>query len=133
MEKLIKTELIYKEYIIESYKSIKYLINCIIITGSLGFLAVGISSYLKYDILFFLKSEQIIFFPQGLTMCFYGTCGLIVGINQMRILILKIGEGYNEFNKKQGTMTIVRKGSNSDIMITYPLKDILRIKILYWD
>lgn len=129
MEKLIKTELIYKEYIIESYKPIKYLLNCIIISGSLGFLSVGISSYLKYDIIPFLKADQIIFFPQGLTMCFYGFCGILVGMNQMRILILKIGEGYNEFNKEQGTMTIVRRGANSDINITYPLNDILRIKI----
>lgn len=128
MEKIIKTEFIYKEYIIESYKPIKYFLNCIIISGSLSFFCVGISSYLKYDIIPFLKADQIIFFPQGLTMCFYGFCGIIVGINQMRILILRIGEGYNEFNKQQGIMTIVRKGSNSDLKITYPLNDILRIK-----
>lgn len=129
MEKITKTELLYKEYIVESDKIVKYLLNFTIIAGSIGFLSVGASSYLGYNIIPFLKSDQIIFFPQGLTMCFYGSCGTIIGINQMRILISNIGEGYNEFNKQLGTMTVFRKGNKSDIKLTYPLKDILRIKL----
>lgn len=129
MEKIIKTEYLYKEYISESDKLLKFIINCVILGGATGFLCVGISSYIQYDIIPLLKSSQIIFFPQGLTMCFYGTCGLLVGINQMRILVANIGEGYNEFDKKEGVMTIYRKGKNSDIKISYPLTDIVRIKI----
>lgn len=43
-------------------------------------------------------------------MCFYGLIGVILSINQFLILYLKIGEGYNEFNKETGMMTIYRKG-----------------------
>lgn len=62
-------------------------------------------------------------------MCFYGTCGIIVSINQIRIMLMKIGEGYNEFNKEKGIMQIYRKGligKDSDINIIYPLNDIVR-------
>lgn len=127
--KILKTNTILKEKITEDDKTIKYLLNFIILGGGLGFLIVGISSYIKYNLVFFLKADQIIFFPQGLTMCFYGICGTLVGINQLRILLLKIGEGYNEFDKTKGTMNIFRKGltgKDSDVNITYPLEEIVR-------
>lgn len=125
---IVKTKELYRKYITEKNKPIKYITNYTILMGSLGFLSVGTSSYIKYDIIPFLRSDQIIFFPQGLVMCFYGTLGILLGINQIRILNSKIGEGYNEFNKKTGTMKIYRKGSNSDININYPINDILRVK-----
>lgn len=129
--KIIKTETKFKEYILETDKLIKYILNLIILTGSLGFLIVGISSYIKYNLLIFLKADQIIFFPQGLTMCFYGFFGTIISINQTKILLTNVGEGYNEFDKEKDIMKIYRKGlngKNSDINITYSLKDILRNK-----
>ena len=132
MENFSKNENILKEEIYETDKIIKYTLNIIILLGACGFLIVGISSYIGYDVVFFLKSDQILFFPQGLTMCLYGTAGIIVGLNQLKIIIQQIGEGYNEFNKEKGTMTIYRKGANgkdSDINITYPLSDIVRLTI----
>ncbi|EPS73507.1 hypothetical protein M569_01288, partial [Genlisea aurea] len=99
----------------------------IMLLGSLGFGITGISSYLNKDIIYFLEVKNIVFFPQGLTMLIYGTLGLIISMNQFRILILKIGEGYNEFNKTNGTMTLFRKGQTneqSDIKIIYQLADI---------
>lgn len=130
---IIKTDKLFKENIKENDKILKYIINLIILLGSVGFLIVGISSYVKFNIIPFIQSNEIIFFPQGLVMSFYGCCGLLLGINQMRILLLNIGEGYNEFNKENGKMKIYRKGlqgRNSDINISYPLKDILRFKNL---
>jgi len=120
------------EKIEETDKTIKYIINIIMFLGSLGFTITGISSYLNKDILPFLEVRNIIFFPQGLTMLIYGTLGLIFSINQFRILLLKIGEGYNEFNKINGTMTLFRKGQTneqSDIKIVYQLSDIEALKI----
>ena len=125
--KIYKTNTILKETILEEDKIIKYLLNYCIFFGALGFLIVGISSYIGYNLIPFLKANEIIFFPQGLTMCFYGICGIIVGINQIRILTLKIGEGYNEFNKEKGIVKIYRKGLSSDINITYAITDIVRI------
>jgi hypothetical protein len=130
---IIITQTIFKEYIRETDKFLKFLLNSIIFAGALGFFIVGLSSYLKYDLITFLKSDDIIFFPQGLTMCFYGLCGTIISINQIVILGKGVGEGYNEFDKSKETMKIFRKGMNgekSDINIIYSLKEVLRIKNL---
>ena len=102
---MLQNKKIFKEKIIESNKKIKYLLNTILFLGSLGFLSVGASSYLQFNIIPFLESNQIIFFPQGITMCFYGLSGVILSINQFLTLYLRIGEGYNEFNKETGKMT----------------------------
>jgi len=125
----IKTIGILEEKIKEENLITKYLLNTIIFLGSSGFLIVGISSYLKMNIIPFLDASKIIFFPQGITMSIYGTIGLLLSINQILILYLKIGEGYNKFDKNKGTMEIYRRGfpgKNSDINIIYPLSDILR-------
>lgn len=122
-----------RENIIEEDIVIKNLYNVVIFLGAFGFLTVGISSYLNFNIIPLLDAKRIIFFPQGLIMSFYGLLGLILSINQILILKNKVGEGYNEFDKLKGTMTIFRKGfpgKNEDINITYPLIDILRNKNL---
>jgi hypothetical protein len=123
------TEKILREEITENDKVIKWLYNIVILLGGIGFLCVGISSYINYNIIFFLKADQIIFYPQGITMCFYGTCAFIISLNQIRILANNIGEGYNEFNKFKKTMQIYRKGfkgKNSDVNIICSLNDIVR-------
>jgi hypothetical protein len=126
----LNTEKILREEIKEDDKILKWFYNIIILLGGVGFLCVGISSYINYDIIFFLRSDKILFYPQGITMCFYGTCALIISINQIKILFNNIGEGYNEFNKDKERMQIYRKGfkgKNSDVNIIYPLTDIVRV------
>lgn len=128
---ILQTESLLREKIEEQDKLLKYAINTIMLLGSGGFLIAGISSYLRFNIIPFLDASQIIFFPQGATMCFYGSLGLILSINQFIITFLKVGEGYNEFDKDKGTIKIFRKGfpgKNSDIDINYPLKDIVRCR-----
>jgi len=120
-----KTETILIQKVEESDKLIKYTLNIIILAGSIGFLTAGISSYLNYNVLPIFNADKIIFFPQGLTMCFYGFFGTLLGINQLLMLNNKIGEGFNEFNKEIGVMKLYRKGIKSDINIIYPLKDIV--------
>lgn len=117
------------EKVEETDKNVKYIINIVMFLGSVGFGITGLSSYFNKDILPFLEVKNIIFFPQGLTMLLYGSLGFLFSLNQFRILISKVGEGYNEFNKIKGTMTLFRKGQTneeSDIKIVYPLTDILR-------
>lgn len=126
------SKIILREEITEKDKITKWIYNIIILLGGLGFLCVGISSYLKYNIITFLNSSQIIFYPQGITMSFYGSCAIVVSINQFRILLNNIGEGYNEFNKDKGIMQIYRKGfkgKDSDVNIICSLTDIVRVKM----
>lgn len=111
-----------------------YIFSSIILLGSLGFLITGLSSFFKHNFIFFLNADRILFFPQGITMCFYGSLGLIISISQILILYWKIGEGYNEFNKQKGTLEIYRKGypgKNSEVKLVYEIKDILRIFSIY--
>jgi hypothetical protein len=118
---------VFKEEVAESDKLLKWIYNIVILIGGMGFLCVGLSSYLKHNIIFFLKADQIFFYPQGLTMCFYGICAVIVSINQFRVLLNNIGEGFNEFNKDKKIMNIYRKGfKNSDVNIVCSLNDIVR-------
>lgn len=131
---ILSNKTLLKENIEESNKITKKLLNIIILLGALGFLIVGISSYIKFNIIPFLDANQIIFFPQGLTMCFYGSIGLILSINQILIQELQIGEGFNEFDKKNGTIRIFRKGfpgKNVDVNILLPLEDVVRTNRLF--
>ncbi len=124
-----KDYLLYEE-IKESDKLIKYFISLIMLLGAMGFLIVGVSSYLKFNLISILQSEEIIFFPQGVTMCFYGSLGTILSLFQLKTLASNIGEGYNEFNKETGKLRIFRKGSKgkeSNIDIIYSLNDIVRL------
>ena len=100
--------------------------------GSLGFLIVGISSYFQKNILEFLNASEILFFPQGITMSFYGTLGIIISIYQILLIYWKVGEGYNEFNKETGKLTIFRKGfpgKNEEIKLVYPIEEIETIRV----
>jgi len=98
-------------------------------------LTVGVSSYIKNNLIPFLNADQIIFFPQGITMCFYGSLGTILALLQLKILASNIGEGFNEFNKETGKLRVFRKGSKgkeSNIDIIYSLNDIVRlVKIIF--
>lgn len=131
-----KNENILIEKIEETNKKTKYFINLIMILGSIGFLIVGISSYTNLNLIPFLTADDIIFFPQGLTMFLYGFLGTIISLNQYFILFSNTGEGYNEFNKEKGVMTIFRKGlpgKNQDINITYSINDIVRyLKVIIY-
>jgi hypothetical protein len=71
----------------------------VIFLGSLGFLIVGISSYVKYNIIGFLNSNSIIFFPQGLVMCIYGCLGILLSLYQGFTIWFQIGEGYLRYIK----------------------------------
>ena len=110
-------------------KNRQVIYNIIMVIGSLGFTLMGTASYLNETLLCLFDGTKVIFFPQGITMTIYGVIGLILSINQIRIYILKVGEGYNEFNKNTGKATIFRKGfpgNSKDVNITFSLKDIVR-------
>lgn len=57
--------------------------SLVMLGGSIGFLTVGIASYFKMNSTEILNTNQIIFFPQGITMCFYGFFGTIISSYQV--------------------------------------------------
>jgi hypothetical protein len=65
-------------------------------------------------------------------MMFYGTLSLGFSIYIILTIFLDIGSGYNEYNKIENLVKIVRKGfpgKNREILLTYPLSNIRAIGI----
>jgi len=65
-------------------------------------------------------------------MTFYGTLSLCLSFYISATLFWDIGSGYNEYNKIENIVKIVRKGfpgKNREILLTYPLSNIKSIGI----
>lgn len=127
-----ESDLIRRYIVIGSRRLSNYWWASIIFLGGIGFLLTGISSYLGFDLLPNLQSKNIIFFPQGLVMCFYGTLGLVFSIYLWLTLFWSVGGGFNEFNKKEGIIRIFRwgfPGKNRRIDLSYPIKDVEAIRV----
>nr|YP_009105453.1 hypothetical chloroplast RF4 [Parietochloris pseudoalveolaris]AIT94080.1 hypothetical chloroplast RF4 [Parietochloris pseudoalveolaris] len=125
-------ELIRRYSVTGSRRFSNYWWASVIFLGSSGFLLTGISSYLSLNLLPFIHFENIIFFPQGLVMCFYGILGLLFSIYLWLTVFWSVGGGFNEFNKKNGTVRIFRwgfPGKNRRIDLSYNIKDIESIKV----
>jgi hypothetical protein len=118
--------------VIGSRRFSNYFWAFIILLGSSGFLLTALSSYLNFDLLPFIHSKNIIFFPQGLVMSFYGVLGLIFSIYLWLTIFWSVGGGFNEFNKKNGIVRIFRwgfPGKNRRIDLSYPIQEIEAIRV----
>lgn len=121
--------LILKENIEKNNTTINKIFNTILGCGSIAFLFTGVESYFNYDLLDQRNNIPIIFYPQGLTMSIYGILGIIITINQTLNEYYKVGEGYNEFNKRDGEIKIYRKrNATNNIYLKYKINDIVRNK-----
>ena len=121
-----------QDKIVGSRRLSNYFWSVFLFIGGLGFLLAGISSYFKINLLPFANPTELVFIPQGLVMMFYGTLSLGISIYIIITLLLDIGSGYNEYNKTENLVKIVRKGfpgKNREILLTYPLSNIRSIGI----
>ena len=127
-----KSDLIRRYIVVGSRRLSNYWWASVICLGGFGFLLTGISSYLGFNLFPFIQSKNIIFFPQGLVMCFYGILGIIFSLYLWLTLFWSVGGGFNEFNKKQGIVRIFRwgfPGKNRRIDLSYPINDIEAIRV----
>jgi hypothetical protein len=127
-----QSPLIRRYIVVGSRRLSNYWWASILILGSFGFLLTGISSYLNYDLVPFINSKNIIFFPQGLVMCFYGFLGLVFSSYLWLTLFWSVGGGFNEFNKKDGMVRIFRwgfPGKNRRIDLFYEMTNIEAIRV----
>jgi hypothetical protein len=121
-----------QDKIIGSRRFSNYFWSVFLFVGGLGFLLAGISSYFKINLLPFANPTELVFVPQGLVMMFYGTLSLGISIYIIITAFLDIGSGYNEYNKTENLVKIVRKGfpgNNREILLTYSLSNIRSIGI----
>jgi hypothetical protein len=78
--------------------------------GGCGFFLTGLSSYFKVNFLLFSDVKELVFIPQGITLVFYGSVGLILGIFLCLTVLWDVGFGYNEYNKKLQKIFLYRQG-----------------------
>ena len=121
-----------QDNIVGSRRFSNYFWSFFLFVGGLGFLLAGISSYFKVNLLPFANPTELVFIPQGLVMMFYGTLSFGVSVYILITVLLDIGGGYNEYNRVENLVKIVRKGfpgKNREILLTYPLANIRAIGI----
>ena len=121
-----------QDKIIGSRRFSNYFWSFFLFIGGLGFLLAGLSSYFRINFLPFTNTNELVFIPQGLVMMFYGTLSLGFSIYTIIAILLDIGSGYNEYNKIENLVKIVRKGfpgRNREILLTYPLSNVRAIGI----
>nr|YP_009739622.1 photosystem I assembly protein Ycf4 [Rheum nobile]QIC50601.1 photosystem I assembly protein Ycf4 [Rheum nobile]QVX27749.1 photosystem I assembly protein Ycf4 [Rheum nobile] len=127
-----RSERIRIELIRGSRKTSNFCWAFILFLGSLGFLLVGTSSYLGRNFIYFFPSQQIIFFPQGIVMSFYGIAGLFISSYLWCTISWNVGSGYDLFDKKEGIVYIFRwgfPGKNRRISLRFLINDIQSIRI----
>jgi hypothetical protein len=125
-----------QDKIIGSRRFSNYFWSFFLFLGGLGFLLAGLSSYLKINLLPFTDTTELTFIPQGVVMIFYGTLSLGLSIYIILTILLDIGSGYNEYNKVENIVKIVRKGfpgKNRQILFTYSLSNVRAIGIKITD
>ena len=121
-----------QDKILGSRRFSNYFWTFFLFIGGISFLLAGLSSYLKINLLPFANTVELVFIPQGIVMMFYGTLSLSISIYTLLTVIWDIGSGYNEYNKIENLVKIVRKGfpgKNREILLTYPLNNIRSIGI----
>ena len=121
-----------QDTIVGSRRFSNYFWSFFLFFGGIGFLLAGMSSYFKVNLLPFANPTELVFIPQGLVMMFYGTLSFGVSVYILITVLLDIGGGYNEYNRVENLVKIVRKGfpgRNREILLTYPLSNIRSIGI----
>ena len=121
-----------RDEIVGSRRFSNYFWSVVLFFGGIGFLLAGLSSYLKINLLPFTNSTELVFIPEGLVMMFYGTLSFGISMYIITTVFLDIGGGYNEYNRIENLVKIVRKGfpgKNREILLTYPFSNIKYIGI----
>nr|YP_010443983.1 photosystem I assembly protein Ycf4 [Chattonella marina]UTE94870.1 photosystem I assembly protein Ycf4 [Chattonella marina] len=127
-----QNSLIKKDIITGSKRLSNFWWSGVLLVGGLGFLLSGLSSYLKFNLLPFANPKELVFIPQGIIMAFYGSAALMISFYIFLTILWDVGGGYNEFNKEEKLVRIVRKGfpgKNRNIFLVYPFNNIKSIKL----
>jgi Ycf4 len=100
--------------------------------GGVGFFLASLSSYLKVNLVLLSDPTQLVFFPQGIALGFYGLAGSAIAAYLWLTMQWDVGGGYNEFDKDKKTATIFRSGfpgKNRKIELVYPIEEIQSVKV----
>lgn len=118
--------------IVGSRRLSNYFWSFLLLIGGLGFLIAGISSYFSVNFLPFANTAELAFLPQGVVMIFYGTLSFSLSLYIILTIFLDVGSGYNEYDKCENIIKIVRRGfpgRNRNILLTYQLSNVRTIGV----
>lgn len=131
-----RTILVKRDVITGSKRFSNYFWAVVLLIGGSGFLLAGLSSFFQKNLLPFGNATELIFIPQGILMSFYGIFALTLSVYISLTIIWNIGGGYNEFNKTDKLIRIVRNGfpgKNQQILLVYSWSNIKSIKLSIQD
>jgi hypothetical protein len=120
-----------REDIIGSRRVENYVWAFVLFLGGLAFTLVSISSALNKRLVPFLETPDLNFIPQGALMLFYGVLGICFSIYLSLLIFWDVGSGYNEFDKQDSTIRIVRRGTpgeNRNVLLSYSFNEIKSIE-----
>lgn len=120
-----------RENIIGSRRFENYLWATVLFVGGTGFILASLSSALHRQLLPFITPPELNFIPQGAVMLFYGILGIGFSIYLSLLMWWDVGSGYNEFDKDDATVRIVRRGTpgeNRNILVSYSFDEIKMIE-----
>jgi hypothetical protein len=127
-----KKDLVLRREIVGSKRLSNYVWATVSTMGGVGFLLASLSSFFQVNLLPFSDPTQLVFFPQGIAMGFYGVAGSLLGLYLWLVMAWDVGGGYNEFNRQTGKAKIFRNGfpgKNRRIEIEYPLEDVQSVRV----
>jgi hypothetical protein len=123
---------ILRQEVLGSRRLSNYAIATIVTIGGVGFLLAGISSYIRVNLLPIGSATDLIFFPQGLAMTFYGVAGVLFCLYLWLTIFLDVGGGYNEFDRQTGQFKIFRwgfLGKNRKVEVVRAIADVQAVKV----
>jgi hypothetical protein len=128
----MSTDLIRRYVVVGSRRISNYIWAIISGIGGLDFLLTGLSSYFHTNLLPVIHADTLLFFPQGLVMCFYGILGILFSLYISLTILWSIGGGFNLFDKQNDVVRIFRwgfPGKNRRIDLVYPMNDVMAIRL----
>jgi len=127
----MENEMKLREDIVGSRRVENYIWSIVLFFGGLAFILVSLSSALNKPLFPFITIPDLNFIPQGAVMLFYGILGIGFSIYLSLLMFWDVGSGYNEFNKADSTIRIVRRGTpgeNRNILLSYSFNEIKSIE-----
>lgn len=128
----MSTDLIRRYVVVGSRRISNYIWAIISGIGGFDFLFTGLSSYFHRNLFPVIHADTLLFFPQGLVMCFYGVLGILFSLYLSLTILWSIGGGFNLFDKENEVVRIFRwgfPGKNRRIDLTYPMNDVVAIRL----
>lgn len=121
-----------RETIIGARRFENYFWAIALFIGGSGFIIASLSSYYKIQLLPFASPADINFIPQGIVMLGYGLLAIGFAVYITVTIIWDLGGGYNEFDKANETIRLIRRGfpgKNRNILLSYALTEIKSIEV----